>query len=405
MEKELLEKILELILDRKHGLKASEILTRANIHGMTARKLSDILSKTEGVVDVSDYGAKSFSYLGDDSNRLDKTGKIEKDKNILKIYLANGEYFTYDFNTKKFNNRPKLLKTELEYLTPVALLLQCNINTEWIYNYIDKIDLGFDWRTKNFLLPKTCPKGYLKYLENTNGCISPITLMEYDLVNRHSNKLNIRTINNIKDSRIFYGYGYSYKERIAKLDKVLTTLEEIDLVKLVTNSIKIMENINLHSDVNNLIEVISELEERKIEYSIDYNRGLDYNLQLLKDLKHKEFLNQLSKNLQKLNFINGIQIGDYQVVVPQNIYDLRNEGEQQHNCVGSFYNESIVDGYNLIYFLRKKDNLNKSVVTCRYNTSAKETTEYRTTCNRSTSEEQNEIVEKIDKLIKAELGE
>lgn len=405
MEEKIIDKILEMILDRRTGLTASDILRRANIQGMSARSLSNLLSNIDGVVNVAKYGAKSFSYLGDASNRLDRTGKIEKDKNILKIYLANGEYFTYDFNTKKFNNKPKILKTELEYITPVTLLLQCNVNTEWIYNYIDKIDLGFDWRTKDFLLPKTCPKGYLKYLENTNGCISPITLMEYDLVNRHSNKLNIRIINNIKDSRIFYGYGCSYKERMAKLDETLTALEEIDLVKLATNSIKIMENINLYSDVNNFIELISELKEKEIEYSIDYNRGLDYNFQSLKDLKHKDFLNQLSKNLQKLNFINGIQIEDYQVVVPQNVYDLRNEGEQQHNCVGSYYNESIVGGYNLIYFLRKINNLDKSVITCRYNTIAKETTEHRIINNCGTSEEQNEIIKKIDKLIKAELGE
>ena len=48
--------------------------------------------------------------------------------------------------------------------------------------------------------------------------------------------------------------------------------------------------------------------------------------------------------------------------------DLIDEGTQQHNCVGSYYNQSIANGEDFIFFIRKKDNLEKSYITCRYET-------------------------------------
>ena len=47
--------------------------------------------------------------------------------------------------------------------------------------------------------------------------------------------------------------------------------------------------------------------------------------------------------------------------------DLADEGIQQNNCVGYYYNDSIERGDNCIFFLRKKDKPEKSYITCRYN--------------------------------------
>ena len=86
---------------------------------------------------------------------------------------------------------------------------------------------------------------------------------------------------------------------------------------------------------------------------------------------------RLYKEVAEILPIESLFNEDFIVVVPKKIEDFTDEGRQQHNCVGYYYHDSIVDGKNLIYFLRKKDNPTHSFVTCRYNLGYRETTEYR----------------------------
>ena len=111
----------------------------------------------------------------------------------------------------------------------------------------------------------------------------------------------------------------------------------------------------------------------------------------------------LNNNLKRLNFLNGLTFNDYVVVVPQRLSDLQNEGKQQNNCVGYYYNNSIKRGENLIYFMRKIDNPKKSVVTCRYNIDDNSTVEHKTFNNSWTDNEQEEIISKIDEIIRKNL--
>ena len=94
---------------------------------------------------------------------------------------------------------------------------------------------------------------------------------------------------------------------------------------------------------------------------------------------------------------------DYVVVVPQQLSDLQNEGSQQNNCVGYYYNDSIKRGENLIYFMRKISNPTKSVVTCRYNIADSRTVEHRIINNSRTNNEQKTIINKIDEIIRKNL--
>ena len=109
--------------------------------------------------------------------------------------------------------------------------------------------------------------------------------------------------------------------------------------------------------------------------------------------------------MQKLNFINGLEFDDYIVIVPQTIEDKADEGKQQNNCVGYYYDDSIIKGENLIYFLRKKNKPNKSYITCRYNIPAEKTTEHRRKNNIDVyNETELGILKKIDKIIKEKLN-
>ena len=72
----------------------------------------------------------------------------------------------------------------------------------------------------------------------------------------------------------------------------------------------------------------------------------------------------------------------------------------QHNCVGHYYDDSILADRDLIYFIRKQSEPNKSYITCRYNINAKETVEYRGFGNCSVRDNNvYNFIEVIDSLI------
>ena len=56
------------------------------------------------------------------------------------------------------------------------------------------------------------------------------------------------------------------------------------------------------------------------------------------------------------------------IVFPKSVYDFVTEGNNQHNCVGGYAN-SVSDGRCRIFFIRKKDDMDRSYITaeCRKN--------------------------------------
>ena len=58
------------------------------------------------------------------------------------------------------------------------------------------------------------------------------------------------------------------------------------------------------------------------------------------------------------------EYGDYQVIIPTTAIEFEKEAEQQHNCVFSIYLQRVVEGRTHVVFVRNKNDLAKSVVTC-----------------------------------------
>jgi hypothetical protein len=56
---------------------------------------------------------------------------------------------------------------------------------------------------------------------------------------------------------------------------------------------------------------------------------------------------------------------EYLIVLPHSVNDVVQEGQSQHNCVGS-YVERIAKRYSVVFFIRKKDEPNQSFVTAEY---------------------------------------
>lgn len=78
------------------------------------------------------------------------------------------------------------------------------------------------------------------------------------------------------------------------------------------------------------------------------------------ELDNKRLADFQRKKWSQLSF----EYGDYQVIIPTTAVEFEKEAEQQHNCVFSMYLQRVVEGRTHVVFVRNKNDLAKSVVTC-----------------------------------------
>lgn len=176
------------------------------------------------------------------------------------------------------------------------------------------------------------------------------------------------------------------KETLFKLLKIL----KYTVYHLITD-----EALDDIKEIGELVDVLTTDENKKL---LNTNRTVSQNYRII---EQQEFVgNKAFENtLRKLNFLNGKCFDDYVVVVPQNVMDLVDEGIQQNNCVGYYYNDSIENGDNCIFFLRKKDKPEKSYITCRYFVDNKKVVEARYKNNHDIDSADEDIVYRINDFI------
>ena len=168
----------------------------------------------------------------------------------------------------------------------------------------------------------------------------------------------------------------------------------LKIIKYTVCHLKAEEAVDDIEDLHDLTDNLTD-ESKKL---LNTNRTVSQNYRII---EQQEFVgNKAFENtLRKLNFLNGKCFGNYIVVVPQNVMDLIDEGFQQNNCVGYYYNDSIENGDNCIFFLRKKDKPEKSYITCRYSVNNKEVVEARYKNNRDIDSADEIIIYYINDFI------
>lgn len=133
-------------------------------------------------------------------------------------------------------------------------------------------------------------------------------------------------------------------------------------------------------------------------------KAVSKNYRLLKDKEQQE---QIEKSQKRIKELENLVYEDYYFIVPTTPKELINEGEQQHNCIGHFYNDSMCKGKDFIYFIRKKNEPEKSYITCRFDMYTKKTVEARYKFNDEVSKEEDKRAilkssEFIKKIIETE---
>lgn len=325
------------------------------------------------------------------------TGEIFKDKSVLHFVNAKENYgdVTYDFATQKWSvSLEAVLKSMRNYSYMWYLLAHPEWWTkcEWMFNYTKSLEVIYDIiRHLNEDDYKACPDGYIKFLQETGTEFDSSSLKEYI-------------------TRQKYGtIGYNLLESGIDVNDVKWLVDNNlikSFLKCLTYNVKSGHLFDSRR-VYNFLEYwrqASIIAEEIVP--IDENKSLRVNIEMLKGIIEKEKNEALARQLQKLNFINGLRRNNLVVIVPQSQEEKRDEGRQQNNCVGHYYDDSILRGENYIYFIRKADTPNKSYVTCRFNKSYGETTEFRAVNNRNvTDQEVYDFIKLIDNRIREQLNQ
>ena len=137
----------------------------------------------------------------------------------------------------------------------------------------------------------------------------------------------------------------------------------ISLVKLVEYSKKQNRfSIQSYLDyIDNLIRIGIPLTKKKL-LPTNFSEAHDMSIKKVKIVENKLLDDKIRKRYEELKR-NKYEDNKFCIRPAKTLNDMKDESEQQNNCVYSNYSEKYANGNTDIYFLRKLKNPNKSLVT------------------------------------------
>jgi len=324
-------------------------------------------------------------------------GKVVKEKNIFHLTGYTG--LQYDVITKEFNIDINNCKDYSRHYGGFENIVN---NYEWIFNYqndfseirnIVEMCRGFGCNTM--------PKGLATEL---NGCTLTADFLKKYLLRNCSGKYY-----NISEN-LWHYLGLSSLKIISWVNENIPFESFMKMIKNEIVSETYRDNMVINGDINRFFECVGDMLRKwddKEPFKFNFERSITYNCDAMNDYTDKEKNKKLAAKLQAFNFINNLKINDdkYIVVVPQTQGDKREEGRQQNNCVGSYYDDYILSGKGTVYFIRKTNNKNHSFITCRFDYKSNRTVEARYVNNNSIENEDYVIIDNLDKIIREKLNE
>lgn len=341
---------------------------------------------------------------------------INKEKNLLTLIFDTGQTATFDFQTGTIigvKHKPVSDKTFIGYFKNYRNRIAPEHDTLWriidsvmkLFNwenvidrlqgiepylsYIDMIDMTLNSWERYSLFQKPVKKGYIPWCKKNNKLINLKTQKEYEIYSIASQLAGNVEVNQ-KILQILMEYC-SFAE--------FNTLSKSLLTRIIKSVKKEWESYKMPA-FNLLNKMLTTPHFKPIlENYFDSNRTLETNYENLELILNKENKKRILKQEGILNHLEDLDFDDELCVrVPHKLEDFTDEGEQQNNCVGHYYHKNIANGTDLIYFLRHKNNVDKSFVTCRFNTLINCTVETRIKNN--DDYENIELFEKIDNEIR-----
>lgn len=341
---------------------------------------------------------------GNSQNKIKKGSdlmNIIKEKTIIRIELKEKKIITINIeNGEIINSAGRSVKT-----LPVAVRDQeIPADYEFLIRYLKRnktletraqeLSILESYWTKMRMIEEIpfekCPAGYIKYCEMNNLNINNKTLFKFKEEKRITNKINE------KDIKIWF----YLLDKIHELKRMNCNTEQIQiLIKIFKESGKdTFHSFDIKTDFENMLNHL--ILANKNFSLLNPEKGAHYNSEFLEDYLQQETNKKIIKEQSRISAINDKEIDEYIIITPKDKEDLIKEGKMQNNCVGYYYNDSIINKEDLIYFIRKRNNPNKSYITCRFNLRKKITVEYRLKNNAPvTNEKENQLIKEIDVII------
>lgn len=326
--------------------------------------------------------------------------KAEK-KGLVVTLTTDRKPITYNMSTHEFTSYTgRKVQSFPRYVNPSdslthierLILHAVECSSQWSCAYLDNLEL---WLGQPELLENVhmydlgylstkCPKGFVKWLKE-KGEKPLIGAYERFMQEQVFDKLpqddkdfidiltNTRLAPYCNGSvgwfkSLYIGFNTKQRDALKKMFKVSTK----SLCFNLSDDIRTFINYISHNMNYNRLSCCENWEEK-----IDTNRDYNTNLQTLFLLADKEQEKSIIATEDKGRTITELSNDEFVIVVPSSLEDLTDEGRQQNNCVGHFYNNSISDGIDFVYFIRKKDTPDKSYITNRFNIYSRKTVETR----------------------------
>lgn len=274
------------------------------------------------------------------------------------------------------------------------------------YNFMRKMEMFIPYLdiidTSNiYQVPDTLPKGYIKWIKENNSGINNTTLNQF-LAEQTAKKMPkaIAEIYNIIKER--YGSSHRISNNFLRMkdeDKeIFCKIFKISMKSFSWNFARDMENF-LSNIINASSERYSAFPIDWKEY-IDTNRDFAHNEATIREMKDKVRNEKILSWESKFSAIETLNNDTYTIIVPKTMEEFTDEGRQQNNCVGSYYHEAMAENRQIIYFIRRKSNPDKSYITNRYSVCERETVETRMVNNTTNTDIiARDLITRIDKMI------
>lgn len=260
-------------------------------------------------------------------------------------------------------------------------------------------------------LPVECPKGFIKWIREKQKPLNEDSLHEFKTVQA----LRQQTKEDLEIYEFLTTTEGSPIDRIFVKGKKLTDwyLTTDPATRKIFNKILKVSlkgfSWDFAKDMMTWLEYfIAPVYHHRLSFSIDNpiqyantNRSFAWNNKMLSEIAESQVEESIIAKEDIIRPIEALSNEQFTVVVPSSLKDFTDEGSQQNNCVGYYYHESIEEGRNLIYFIRKTNSPDKSYITNRFSIQFQRTTETRMK-NNTLNNDQDAIqfIYRIDEMIR-----
>ncbi len=264
-------------------------------------------------------------------------------------------------------------------------------------------------------LADECPKGFIKWLKDNEKRPTTENLTKYkremSLKRMTQEDKEVYELLFGTESSPYYQYSEVYKECYFNMSNELRHKFN-KILKVSIKSLSWCLKYEMTEFLDKLIgnrgwnEYLHECRPENWEEMLNTDRSFKWNTDNICALAKKAWGEHIIKNENKIRAIEVLSNDNFIVVVPKTLQDFTDEGNMQHNCVGYYYHNSIAQGKNLVYFIRKKSTPNHSYITNRYDVRYHETVETRMFANAYNNDnEAKALIKEIDKMITSLLSE